>query len=135
LLNFKSEQPKKLTFKKLYIKQILVVFTFLFSCNCFQQFSAGVKAGGILSNFRFENIKNEKNAFKPSFYIGGFAEYKIGKLSPEIELSYIQGGDNGRFVTDKSVGENQISAESKYQLNLLSLIVTAKYYLLKKFNV
>lgn len=76
LLNFKSEQLKNLTFKKLYIKQILVVFTFLFSCNCFQQFSAGVKAGGILSNFRFENIKNEKNTFKPSFYIGGFAEYK-----------------------------------------------------------
>jgi len=117
------------------MKQIFVVFTFLFSCSCFAQFSAGVKAGAILSNFRFENTSNEKNAFKPSFYLGGFAEYKIGKLSPEIELSYMQSGDNGRFITDKSVGENQISAESKYQLNLLSLIVTAKYYLLEKFNV
>jgi hypothetical protein len=38
-----------------------------------------------MSDFRLKNKKKQKNGFKPLFHILGLADYKIGKLSTEIE--------------------------------------------------
>lgn len=95
---------------------------------CYSQFTGGIKAGALLSKFKFENEDFEESGIKPSFFVSGFAEYKIGKIAPEIELAYNRSGNKGTIDLRENPDDLRGEYKSTYEVDVLTIALSAKYY-------
>jgi len=114
------------------MKKITIVLLFL-CFSSYSQFSVGIKAGAMLSNLKFENTELEKGGIKPSFYAGGFFEYKFNRIAGELDVTYNEGGSRGKIYLRQNFDDNPREYSSDYKVNSVLVSVAAKLYLTKKF--
>jgi opacity protein-like surface antigen len=117
------------------MKKTTIALFMLTTFSGYSQFGVGLKAGALLANQKFENIETEKGGIKPSFYVGAFAEYRINKFAPEIDVTYNSGGSRGHIYIRENFEGNSISYESVYDVNTVNVTGALKFYVSEKVAV
>ena len=103
-------------------KIILAAAALLMTTGAFAQLDWGIKGGLNLANL----TDNGDSKFKPSLYIGAFAEFEINEFfSVQPELMYSR---QGYFAKD---GGNKLW----WRMNYLNLPVIAKLYVLEGLSI
>ncbi len=114
------------------MKKGFLILVLFISISGYSQLTGGVKAGALLANLKFENdLTNSK--MKPSFYVGGFIEFKILKFAPEIEVTYNQFGSKGETSIRENFDDPISTIDSEYKINSLMISPSLKFYATKKF--